>query len=115
MPATKLMVVDQLADSDPQKKVIQEFLHLYREVYNYDEKFPINTHSGYAWDAINMTANAMRTAGTDSKKLRTAIEQTKDYVGVSGIYNMSAEDHNGLGVDSMVIVEVKNGKFVLAE
>lgn len=115
MPATKLMVVDQLADSDPQKKVIQEFLHLYREVYNYDEKFPINTHSGYAWDAINMTANAMRTAGTDSKKLRAAIEQTKDYVGVSGIYNMSAEDHNGLGVDSMVIVEVKNGKFVLAE
>ncbi len=115
MPATKLMIADQLADSDPQKKVIQEFLHLYREVYNYDEKFPINTHSGYAWDAINMTANGMRTAGTDSKKLRTAIEQTKDYVGVSGIYNMSAEDHNGLGVDSMVIVEVKDGKFVLAE
>ncbi|MEN8199301.1 MAG: ABC transporter substrate-binding protein [Thermodesulfobacteriota bacterium] len=115
MPATKLMVVDQLPDSDPQKKVIQEFVHLYRDVYHFDEKFPINTHSGYAWDAINMTADAMRKAGTDSGKLRAALEQTQNYIGVSGIYNMTAEDHNGLGVDSMVIVEVKNGKFVLAE
>lgn len=115
MPATKLMVVDQLSDKDPQKKVIQNFVRLYRDVYHHDKDFPINTHSGYAWDAIMILENAMKKAGTDPKALRGAIENTKNYVGVSGIYNLSAEDHNGLNVDSMVIVEVKNGKFVMAD
>ena len=115
MPATKLMEADALPSSDPQKKVIADFIQLYRDVYKYDKEFPINTHSGYAWDAIAIVANAMKKAGTDPKALRDAIEQTKGYVGVSGVYNLTPEDHNGLGVDSMVIVQVKNGKFVPAE
>jgi branched-chain amino acid transport system substrate-binding protein len=115
MPATKLMVAETLPSSDPQKKVIAEFIHLYRDVYKHDKEFPINTHSGYAWDAIAIVADAMKKAGTDPKALRAAIEQTKGYVGVSGVYNLTAEDHNGLGVDSMVMVQVKNGKFVPAE
>ncbi|MGO9176569.1 MAG: ABC transporter substrate-binding protein [Desulfobaccales bacterium] len=115
MPATKLMAAAQLPDSDPQKKVIQDFIRLYKDVYHYDNQFPINTHSGYAWDAIYIVTNAMKKAGTDPKALRNAIEQTKGYVGVSGIYNLTPEDHNGLGVDSMVMVQVKDGKFVLAE
>jgi branched-chain amino acid transport system substrate-binding protein len=115
MPATKLMVASALPNSDPQKKVIAEFIHLYSDVYKHDKEFPINTHSGYAWDAITIVANAMKKVGTDPKALRTAIEQTKGYVGVSGVYNLTAEDHNGLGVDSMVMVQVKNGQFVPAE
>ena len=115
MPSTKLMAVTQLPDTDAQKKVIQNFIHLYTDVYHFDKQFPINTHSGYAWDAISIVANAMRKAGTDPKALRTAIEGTKGYVGVSGIYTLSPEDHNGLGPDSMVIIQVKDGKFVLAQ
>ena len=115
MPATKLMVAETLPSSDPQKKVIAEFIHLYRDVYKHDKEFPINTHSGYAWDAIAILADAMKKAGTDPKALREAIEQTKGHVGVSGVYSLTTEDHNGLGVDSMVMVQVKNGKFVPAE
>ena len=115
MPATKLMVAETLPASDPQKKVIGEFVQLYQGVYKYDKEFPINTHSGYAWDAIAIVADAMKKAGTDPKALRAAIEETKGHVGVSGVYNLTAEDHNGLGVDSMVMVQVKNGKFVPAE
>ncbi len=115
MPATKLMVADALQDSDPQKPVIAEFIRLYTQQYGYDKQFPINTHSGYAWDAIMIVADAMKEAGTDPVKLRRAIEQTKGYVGVSGVYNLTAQDHNGLGVDSMVVVKVKDGKFVLAD
>jgi branched-chain amino acid transport system substrate-binding protein len=114
MPATKLMAVDELPDTDPQKQVIEEFIKLYKES-GYDKQFPINTHSGYAWDAIMIVANAMKKAGTEPDKLRDAIEQTQGYVGVSGIYNLTPEDHNGLGEDSMVIVEVKDGKFVMAK
>jgi len=112
MPATKLMAPDQLADDDPQKPVIQEFIRLYKDTYKYDQQFPLNTHSGYAWDAIMIVAKAMKKAGTAPQALRQAIEETKGYVGVSGIYNLTPEDHNGLGVDSLIIVAVKDGKFV---
>jgi len=113
MPSTKLMVADQLPDSDPQKAVIRDFIDLYTNVYHYDKQYPINTHSGYAWDAIYLLANAMRQVGTNPEALRAAIEQTKGYVGVSGIYNLTPEDHNGLGLDSLVMVKVEKGKWVL--
>jgi branched-chain amino acid transport system substrate-binding protein len=115
MPATKLMVASQLPNSDPQKKVILEFIRLYKDVYQYERQFPINTHSGYAWDAIYILANAMKKAGTNNEKLREAIEQTKGYIGVSGIYNLTPEDHNGLGLDSMVIVQIVKGEWKMLE
>ena len=114
MPATKLMVVDELPDTDPQKAVIQEFVKLYTEK-GFDKQFPINTHSGYAWDAIMLIVNAIEKVGTEPEALRAAIEQTQGYVGISGIYNLTPEDHNGLTVDSMVMVQVKDGKFVMAD
>ena len=115
MPSTKLMVVDQLPSSDPQKAVIQDFIRLYRDVYKYDQQYPINTHSGYAWDALSLLANAMRQAGTDPEAVRKTIEQTKGYVGISGIYNITPEDHNGLGTDSLVMVKVEKGKWVMIQ
>ena len=114
MPSTKLTVWEQLPASDPQKKVIAEFIKLYKAA-GYDKKYPINTHSGYAWDALMLITDAMKKVGTDPQKLRTAIEQTKGYVGVSGVYNITPKDHNGLGLDSMVMVQVKDGKFVIAK
>lgn len=113
MPATKLMVYDQLADSDPQKAVIQDFVHLYKDVYHFDEQYPINTHSGYAWDAVYLLANAMRQVGPDAEPLRDTIEQMQGYVGVSGIYNLTPEDHNGLDTDSLVMVKIQDGKWVM--
>jgi branched-chain amino acid transport system substrate-binding protein len=113
MPSTKLMVVDQLPDTDPQKAVIQDFIKLYSEVYHYDKQYPINTHSGYAWDAIYLVANSMRQVGIDAEQLRGSIEKTQGYVGISGIYSLTPEDHNGLGTDSMVMVKVEKGKWVM--
>jgi branched-chain amino acid transport system substrate-binding protein len=115
MPSTKLMVASQLPDRDPQKKVIMEFVRMYREVYQYEKQFPINTHSGYAWDAIYIIANAMKKVGTESETLREAIENTKNYVGVSGTYNITPEDHNGLGIDSMVLVQISKNQWKMLE
>jgi branched-chain amino acid transport system substrate-binding protein len=115
MPSTKLMAYDQLSDDDPQKAVIEEFVRLYNEEYNYDEQFPINTHSGYAWDAIMIAADAMEKAGTDPDKLRDAIVRTDGYVGISGVYHISEEDHNGLDTDSMIMVRIEDGDWILVE
>jgi len=113
MPSTKLMVASQLPDSDPQKKLLLEYTDLYENVRKIGK---ITTHGGYAWDALMLVAGAMKKAGsTDKAKVRDALESTKGYVGVSGLYNMTPEDHCGLGVDSMVMITVKNGKFMLIE
>jgi branched-chain amino acid transport system substrate-binding protein len=55
----------------------------------------------------------MKKVGTNNIMLRDAIEQTKNYVGISGIYNISPSDHNGLGTDSMVMVMIWKGEWNL--
>jgi branched-chain amino acid transport system substrate-binding protein len=115
MPSTKLMVADQLPDNDPQKKVIQKFIHLYRDVYHYDKHYPLNTESGYAWDAVTIVTAGMWKAGPAPKALCRATATTRGYVGVSGIYNLGPMNYNGLEPDSLVILQVQDGKFVLAK
>lgn len=114
MPSTKLMAWTQLADDDPQKKVIADFVKLYTQA-GYDKEFPINTHSGYAWDAIYIVAQAMKKVGVEPEKLRAAIERTNGYVGISGVYKLTPEDHNGLDVDSMIMVRIVDGQWRLAD
>ena len=110
MPSTKLMIASQLADEDPQKELLLEFINEYENVRKYGN---VSTHSGYAWDAIQIVTLAMKEAGTKPDKLRDAIEATKNYVGVSGTYNMSPEDHCGLDLDSLVMIKVEDGGWKL--
>ena len=112
MPSTKLMVADQLPDKDPQKKLLLDFINEYENLRKHGK---VNTHSGYAWDALMVVVEAIKKAGTDKAKIRDEIEKTKNYVGISGIYNMTPEDHCGLAVDSMVMIKVESGKFKLVE
>jgi branched-chain amino acid transport system substrate-binding protein len=92
-----------------------DFIHMYKDMYHFDRQYAINTHSGYAWDAIYLLSNAMRQVGAEPQALRTTIEQTRGYVGISGIYILSAEDHNGLGTDSLVMVKIEKGQWVLLQ
>ena len=112
LPSTRLMVASQLPDENPDKKLLLDFINEYENVRKYGK---VGTHSGYAWDAIQIVTLAMKEAGTEPNKLRDAIEATKNYVGVSGTYNMSPEDHCGLGVDSLVMIKVEDGKWKLTE
>lgn len=111
MPATKLMVANQLPANDRQRGELRQFV----KEYQARKLGAIGTHSGYAWDAIQIITIALKKAGTDPEKLREAIESTHDYIGVSGIYNMSPADHCGVKVDSLVMVKVEKGKWVLAK
>ena len=51
----------------------------------------------------------------DKEAVRAAIEDLKNVVGIGGIFNFSAKDHNGLGIDSFEMLTVKNGKFAILE
>ena len=65
------------------------------------------------WVAVAETARARgkRAGGTDKEKLRAAIEGTKNFVGVGGVFNMSATDHMGLDLSAFHMVEIKGGHF----
>ena len=111
MPAGKLAIFKQLPDTDPEKKACQTYEDMYRKKYN----APASSFGGYAYDAMHMLKMALETSGIDKAKIRDALEGTKNYVGVSGIFNMSPEDHNGLTPDAFVMVKIEGGDFKLLD
>ena len=111
LPAGKLTIFQLLPDTDPQKAVCQEYDKKYQAKFNK----PASSFGGYAYDAIMMLAQALEKAGADRAKIRNALEQTKNFVGVSGVFNMSPEDHNGLTPEAFVMVKIEKGDFKLIE
>jgi len=115
MPGTKIMLADALPESDPQKTVITKFVSEYNR-RGLDKKFPINTHSGYAYDAMLLLRQGLLEAGTAERAaLRAALENLQGVVGTSGVFRTTPEDHNGLGTDSLVMLTVQDGRFALAQ
>lgn len=110
-PMGKLVVAEQLPDSDPQKAALLAYISSYEKKFNARP----STFGGHAHDAFNLAAKAIGEAGPDRQKIRDALEQTTGFVGISGVFNLSAQDHNGLGEDSMVMVEIKDGQWKLLE
>jgi branched-chain amino acid transport system substrate-binding protein len=107
-PAGKLLVADELKDSDPQKKVITEYKKSYETRYKEDS----SVFGAHAYDAFWIVVNAIKTAGTtDREKIREAIENTSNFIGADGVYNFTRADHNGLTMDSLELLTVKDGKF----
>ena len=75
---------------------------------------PISTFGGHAYDGLMIAVQAIERAGsTDKAAVLAEIEKTANFIGVDGIYNMSASDHLGLNMDSFVMVEVSNGGWKL--
>ena len=110
LPAGKLILADARPESDPQKAILTGFAKDFTGKYSK----PANTFGGHAWDAFQMVVKAMQTAGDDPVKLRDALEATTKFVGISGLFNMSATDHNGLTKDAFEMVTVKDGKWAAA-
>ncbi|MDH5557454.1 MAG: ABC transporter substrate-binding protein [Alphaproteobacteria bacterium] len=112
LPAAALLVARQMPDSHPQKKVGMDFEAAYTAKYNE----PISTFGGHAYDGLMIAIGAIKRAGgTDKEKVRTEIENTKNYIGADGIYTMSPEDHLGLDTNSFVMVEIRNGDWKLLD
>lgn len=109
-PCGRLLVADLLADSDPQKKLLQKYNSDYRAAYSEDA----STFGGHAYDAILILTKAIEQAkSSDPEKIASAIASIRGLPGTAGVFNFSASDHNGLGMDSISMLTVKNGKFAL--
>jgi branched-chain amino acid transport system substrate-binding protein len=109
-PAGRLLVVDELPDSHPQKKVLAAYKRDYEKLHKED----VSTFGGHAYDSLSIAVAGIRAAkSTDRAKVRDAIENLKGFVGTAGIFNYSATDHTGLDMDAFVMCTVKNGKFTI--
>jgi branched-chain amino acid transport system substrate-binding protein len=109
-PAGRLLVVDELADSHPQKKLLATYKKDYEAAYKED----VSTFGGHAYDAVLIVTEALKKAGTtDRAKVRDAIEGLQGLVGTAGIYNFSATDHTGLDLNAFEMLTVKDGKFTI--
>ncbi len=107
-PAGRLLIADSLPDSNPQKALLLK----YKKDYEGKHKEAASTFGGHGYDAMTILAEAIKIGGNDRDKVRDAIENLKNFPGTGGVFNFSAEDHNGLDIDSFVMLTVKDGKFV---
>lgn len=109
-PASRLLVVDELPASNPQKAVLAKYKKDYEAKYQEN----VSTFGGHGYDAFMVVIEGIKKAGsTDREKVRDAIENLKGYVGTAGVFNYSATDHTGLGLDAFEMLTVKNGKFTI--
>ena len=107
--ATAVTAGPQLPDSYPGKPMIAGMY----EAVMAETKAPPDTFSGWAADAVNLMAEAVKQAGsTDKAAVRDAFESITDFQGLSGVYSYSAQDHVGIH-GQMWLFQIKNGEYVL--
>ena len=110
LPAAAILVPSKLANNDPQKAVVTAYTKAFTDKWKTD----VSTFGGHAYDALMLTVEAIKHAGsTDKAKVRDALEATKGYVGTGGVVNMSATDHMGLDLSAFKMLEIKNGTWTL--
>ena len=109
LPTGKILVTGLLDDSDPQKKVLEDYQNAYQNKYAAN----VSGFGGYAYDAVNLLAGALKGSGGDKEKIRDNLEATKGYVGATGEFNFTTEDHNGLSPAAFVMVKIQNGTWTL--
>lgn len=109
-PCGRLLVAAELPDSHPQKSLLIKYKNDYETLYKED----VSTFGGHAYDALLLLKTAIENAkSTNRDDIANALEKITKLPGTAGVFNMSATDHNGLGMDSLELLTVKNGKFVI--
>ena len=112
LPGTALLVADLLADDDAQKPVVTA----YKAAFEGKTGIPVGTFGGYAHDAFLILTDAIaRADAAEPAAIRDAIEATTGLAGTTGIYSFTATDHLGLDLSAFRMLEIKDGKWMLAE
>jgi branched-chain amino acid transport system substrate-binding protein len=97
------------------------------DLYNkYVEKHgAFSLYAGHGWDQVNLINEALKKVDpkldpSDEEdlikiraKIRDNLEGLKGIIGQNGVFNYSADNHNGLKPRSYVPVVIKNGKWRL--
>jgi len=117
LAAGSMLVLDDVAGSDPIKQVAQGYIAAYEKRFGQKPAtFGANTYdAGLILQRAIPAALKRAKPGTEAFRsaLRDAIEQERDVVGCQGVFNMSPTNHNGMDERARVLVTVKDGRFRL--
>lgn len=116
MPVGPVVVVDQVPDSHPSKKVGLELVRKYEAQHGPGS---FSSFAGHAFDAYRIVDQAVPAALKKAKvgtpefraALRDAIEANREVVASHGVFNMSPTDHFGLDERSYVLVKIDAGAY----
>jgi branched-chain amino acid transport system substrate-binding protein len=118
LPAGPVLVSEQLPNDHPVKKSAITYVDAYEKAHG---KGSVSTFGAHAWDTSVLLQAAIPVAlkkaqpGTKEFRaaLRDALEGVKNTPGAHGIFNMSPSDHLGFDQRAAVMVQIRDGKWVL--
>lgn len=117
LAASLMLVLPEIPDSVPSKKVAQEYIAAYEKVYgNKPATFGANVYDAglLLTRAIPEAAKTAKPGTTEFRAaLRDALETTHELVGTQGVYNMTPADHSGFDERGRVLIGVKDGNWRL--
>ncbi|QTQ34200.1 ABC transporter, branched-chain amino acid periplasmic binding protein [Aromatoleum petrolei] len=119
LAASLMLVLPEIADSHPSKKIASEYIAAYEKAHGTKPA----TFGANVFDAGLLLQQAIPAAAKVAKPgtkefraaLRDSLEQTRELVGTQGIYNMSATDHSGFDERGRVLIAVRDGAWTLAK
>ena len=117
LAAGPMLVIDEIPDANPVKKVATAYIGAYEKQFGQKPA----TFGANTWDSGLILQRAIPVALRKAKPgseafrvaLRDAIEQEREIVGCQGVFNMSPTNHNGMDERARVLVTVKDGSFRL--
>jgi branched-chain amino acid transport system substrate-binding protein len=117
MAASLMLVLDEIPNSHPSKKVAQGYIAAYDKLYGSKPA----TFGANVYDAGLMLQRAVPEALKKAKPgtpefraaLRDALEQTRELVGAQGVYNMTPQDHSGFDARGRVMMTLRDGTWHL--
>jgi branched-chain amino acid transport system substrate-binding protein len=92
LAGTKILVYQDLPDSDPAKARLTDFAQRFKAKAG---KEP-GTYAAFFYDNVMSLADGIQKAGTDPEKLRQALENQQGLQVLDGVINRTPQEHNGL-------------------
>ena len=109
LPSGRVIVAPLLPKSDRQQRALMAYISDYKEHF----KVEGDHFGGHAWDAVMLLKGAIERGGDSPDTIRQELEKTRNFNGIGGIFNFSAQDHAGLTMDAFVLVQIKNRGWVM--
>jgi branched-chain amino acid transport system substrate-binding protein len=99
-----LTAPDQVTEGQTELAKIYEAKH--------GKDYQLTIYDTIGWDALHLMAKGIQNAKGDRSRMREGLEQISKERLAAGTYTYTANNHDGLGVDSVWIVQVKDGRMV---
>jgi branched-chain amino acid transport system substrate-binding protein len=109
VPSGQTMSPKAIAKDNPCKTVVTKFNENHFQRYGE----PADYCGAAASDALGLAAAGFRVSGSfHGPDLREAIETMGSFEGMEGVYRFSPDDHHGRLLEQMVLLQLKNGRWL---